>query len=250
LRDILVHYHLFKNAGSSVDRILSNHFDRHWSTIDASKPWEILDPDAFSAFILSNPALRAVSSHQARMPPHPLPGIRFHPVFFLRHPIDRVGSVYAFERNLPEGASPGADKARASGIADYVDWRMEEGDGGVICNFQACYLGWHSSDVNFSQVLDRARAQVEATRCIGLVDRFEESMRRIACELTPFFGEMEVRQPAVNRSPDRHAHQHARINEIREVLGERRYARLLRMNELDSELYEFASLRFGEYESK
>ncbi|MHC4588862.1 MAG: hypothetical protein ACYTAQ_05875 [Planctomycetota bacterium] len=67
--------------------------------------------DAVLRHVRERPDVIAFSSHQARFPVPTDDAVEFHPIIFLRHPITRVASVYAFERRQRKD-TPGAVKAR------------------------------------------------------------------------------------------------------------------------------------------
>lgn len=68
---VLIHYHIFKNAGSSVDASLRHSFGDHWGTFEGPHAHAIQSSEQLSAFIAANKHLVAISSHLARPPlPH------------------------------------------------------------------------------------------------------------------------------------------------------------------------------------
>lgn len=243
MREILVHYHLFKNAGSSVDGWLAQYFGPDWGKLEAATPWGRLDDQTLRAHLLARPSLRALSSHQAR-PPGPVDRFfRIHPVLFLRDPIDRAGSVYEFERGLPPKSSPGAAMANSRDFPTYVDWRLEEGDGGTLCNFQTLFLGWREGDSSSDQAVVRAASLLQSLPCVGVVEHFDLSIARYSRALAPFFGEMPPPGAMLNRNPERNRERQDRVEAIRQVLGSRRFERLLEGNALDIELHARATSR-------
>ncbi len=245
MRDVLVHYHLFKNAGSSVDGVLRRHFGAAWARLDGSEPWQRVEDGELLDFLQESPQIRALSSHQARPPGPELEGLRIHPLIFLRDPIDRAGSVYEFERRMPATASPGSAMANELEFPDYVDWRVEEGDGGTLCNFQTLMLGWREGDIGSASAAARAGQLVDSLPCLGLVESFEVSMARISAQLAPVFGAMPPPLAAHNRSIGRAGSLAQRLEQIRLALGEVRYRRLCEANALDIELHARATKRFA-----
>lgn len=248
-RHVLVHYHLFKNGGSTVDAVLERHFGKAWTALEGDQAWSVLDPSAVAALLEGDPALQAISSHQARMPPPAIPGVVFHSLFFLRHPIDRAGSVYSFERRQ-SADSPGARAARTMDFADYIDWRLDEGDGGVVCNFQTVYLGWPDGEAATRATADDALANamrlVRQAPFLGLVEAFDASLARMKTWLAPHFGDIDVRQDALNRSEGREATLDERLASLQRELGPRRYEALCDANRLDLALHAAARARFDE----
>ena len=45
MRHVIVHYHIFKNAGSTVDSVLKNNFGDRCGSIEGRNPWDTLCPD-------------------------------------------------------------------------------------------------------------------------------------------------------------------------------------------------------------
>jgi hypothetical protein len=247
VRDVVLHYHLFKNAGVSIDRILRRRLGADcWASLEGDSAWSRVHPDAVARLIRERPELRAVSSHQARFPPPGVDGVRVHPLCMLREPIDRIGSVYAFERKQSGYDYPSAVAARKSGFAGYVTWALDQGIRGVLCNFQTVFLGWQlGEDNNCAAALGRAEAVVEATVCVGIVERYAESIARFAVVLPEAFHPADGFVPApANVTGDRLPSRAERVAAIRAELGEPLYARLLDANALDLELYAWALARF------
>ncbi len=78
-RKVLVHYHLFKNAGTSVDAILRRNFGARWINTEFPPPGQANHQEAIRRLILDNPTLAAVSSHTL-MPPAPeIDGVEIFP---------------------------------------------------------------------------------------------------------------------------------------------------------------------------
>lgn len=247
MREVILHYHLFKNAGVSIDRILRRRLGKdHWASLEGETASSRVFPDDVARLIVERPDVRVVSSHQARFPPPQVDGVCVHPLCMLREPIDRIGSVYAFERRQSERANPGAEVARTRDFAGYVAWALDQGLREVLSNFQTAFLGWRfGADNNCAAALERAKAVVEATPCVGIVERYAESIARFAKELPGAFHPADgVVPPPANVTSERLPTHAERIDAIRAELGDSLYARLLEANALDIELYDWALARF------
>lgn len=249
MRHIVVHYHLFKNAGTTIDTVLQNHFGNACGAVEGAHPWETLTPADIADYARAHPDLRAISSHQARLPAPEAADMAFHPVLFLRHPIDRVGSVYEFERlQPPESPSLGARIAREQDFAAYVRWRLTPGNGAVIRDFQTTHLSAREADMRTARAttadLAEACARLDALPFFGLVERFDESLARMRTWLSPHVGTLPVRYTVENSSEGRKTTLEERLREIATALGPELYARLLQENALDLRLYEHATRRF------
>ena len=98
MKNILVHVHIFKNAGSSFDDAL-NRFYRD-DFIDHRDDSELLigKMDYLEKYLDSHPNIQAFSSHSIHFLPQNTDKYNFLPIYLLRHPIDRIRSVYSFEK--------------------------------------------------------------------------------------------------------------------------------------------------------
>ena len=117
---VIIHYHIFKNAGTSLDLMLERNFAQQWT--EAEFPPR--DKDGLSNsrlvedFLREHPNLLALSSHTAQLP---LPKLEreVFPIVFIRHPLDRLMSAYAFER-VQKADTHGARLAKQHDFAGYV----------------------------------------------------------------------------------------------------------------------------------
>ena len=134
MRDVIVHYHIFKNAGSSIDACLANSFGPRWHNYDIDEDWANITSDDLRQHLAEHPDLRAISSHQARSPDPSGGDLRAHPIVFVRHPIDRVGSMYSF------AVSRGEEFAADRTFAQYVDQLLAPETGFVARSAQTLYL--------------------------------------------------------------------------------------------------------------
>ena len=65
-RPIIIHYHFFKNAGTSVDAVLQRNFGAGW----ASREYPPRSTsDVARDFLAANPHIVALSSHTLPLPP-------------------------------------------------------------------------------------------------------------------------------------------------------------------------------------
>src|SRR5258708_7288017 len=98
-RRVMVHFHVFKNAGSTIEAILEREFRGRFATLHGSHADAVLDDRDISVFLSRHPSVAALSSHHVR---YPLPPVRRTVLFdccFLRDPLDRLQSVYTYLRS-------------------------------------------------------------------------------------------------------------------------------------------------------
>lgn len=245
MRKVLLHYHLFKNAGSSIDEILSESFGDKWMAFDRDVASAKIMPSEISAAIDQFQSLRAVSSHQA-MPPLPQGEFEVFPVVFLRHPIDRARSAYLFEWKKQLGLS-----VPKGSFADYVREKLAPGNQGPIANFQVYQLSnaavngarpIHSSEP--TENLFRAKQLLKELPYFGLVERFHESLERMHFYLKYHFPELRLVNRQLNATQDRGKSLEDKLLSIRKELGDALFGELSERNRLDLELYKFATVQF------
>lgn len=246
-RKIVVHYHIFKNAGSSVDYALKRIWKNGWASFERTMGHEPLRPMELAEFVSANPKLVSVSSHQLR-PPAPS-GLNVFPVVIVRDPLDRAYSCYSHERRCPPN-SMSCEVARGSNFSEYVAWCLENPlrGGGVICNSQTSRLGaarpplcrFEVSDADFL----RAEALLHSIPVVGTVDRFDAFVERLGVELSSWFGyAIDIGPPPrTNVSPERNSAVPL-IEKKRELglkLGGRLLSRFNAVNRYDQALYDLA----------
>ncbi len=239
MRDVIVHYHIFKNAGTSIDACLANSFGPRWHNYDIDEDWANITSEDLGRHLAEHPDLRAISSHQARWPEPSGGDLRAHPIVFLRHPIDRVGSMYSF------AVSRGEAFAEGKTFAQYVDQLLSPETGFVARSAQTLYLSdddhltkppgpaTEVSDAHFEEALSR----LERLPSFGIVERFDASLGFLTRHLNPYFPELALWSRRENASLDRQPSMTDRLREIRDELGDSRYRRLVDANEADLDLW-------------
>ena len=178
-RPLLVHYHIYKNAGTSVDRTLSESFGGKWASFEGAPEKSVVSNNEVADFASANPEISAISSHKAR----PFPAvIGFFPILFLRNPIDRARSMYGFAKRDP--AQVDHALARDLSFKDYVDTWLDS-PSSVLRNYQVAHLSQASFRVpDLWRAVPRPEDLLEALDFLnslpffGLVRRFEEFLPR------------------------------------------------------------------------
>ncbi len=241
-RKIVVHYHIFKNAGTSIERSLEAHFGNSLFRFETERPDGHLRPDDAGRLIEANPALRAISSHQLH-PPIPEGPFEIFPVVAIREPIRRVRSAYLFEWQK----QPGLVTPKGS-FRDYVEWRLANPRPGVVADFQVTHLSrcvledrdhdWTDLEAGFEVAVEF----LSSLPGFGLVERFEQSVQVLNRELSAFYGHpiemLQFRRDNVTQDPAislDHSHEL-----IRGELGDELFEELLERNRFDRRLYEWA----------
>lgn len=244
-RPVIVHYHLFKNAGTSVDRLLHNNFgDNEWAEIEGPDNKK-LSPEPLIDYIRNNPKLKAVSSHTAVISLPHTDDIEILPIVFLRHPIDRIRSVYDFEKKQ-NVLTPGAIKAKEGDFKSYMNWRLSSPRPGQVTNFYARRLKdffEFTPDKQLALFLPRAKAAIEALPVVGFVEDFMGSMERISDHITPHFPDFKIDNVRENVTSTRDSNMAENLRAFKERIGADVYRDLVAINTIDLELYEFTRRR-------
>ena len=249
-RDVIIHYHLFKNAGSSVDHIFEREFAGRFGQIEGEHPWSVLGEAEMTAYLDANPTIACVTSHQATLYQQPPSHLRIWPILFLRHPIDRAHSVYEYEKRQTGSTSHGSRKAKELDFDAYVRWRMSPEGGAVIKNFQAhCISGRRNPLVGKTMtdvtMRDIALTQVAALPFFGLVEQFDASIDWMQTYLEPAFPGLDYRYERVNSTAGRAKTLEERLVTVQQQLSTETHALLMHKNAIDIEIYDAAVRRFA-----
>ena len=200
MRHLLLHAHMFKNAGSSFDEALQRNFadafTDHRDDENMRRGAAYLGP-----YLDGHAELRALSSHWVTFPLPVLPNVTIHPLLMFRDPIERILSVYRFERRQ-EGDAPGVRRARESDFRDYVKWRLEEGVGPVIRNFHTRYCSGNYRGEDLDTMYTKAIDTLDSTPLLGLVHRYDESMAVFEFHLRAIFPELDLSGRVINTSDE------------------------------------------------
>lgn len=182
-RPLVFHYHLFKNAGTSVDRMLDWNFGRAW-TLQEFPFRRHANRIAVAEFVRIHPELRAISSHTALLPTPEVSGVQVIPVIFLRHPIDRLRSAYEFERRQVADTA-GALLAKRCDLAEYLRELLRLPRARQARNFQTLRLSYNSPGAGSER--ERAIRTIAELPFVGVVEQFEQSIGNLEKIVRPYF---------------------------------------------------------------
>jgi hypothetical protein len=242
-RTILIHYHIFKNAGSSVDASLKTSFGTAWAEFEGSHAHDIQSSTQLSHFLAANKHLVAVSSHLARPP---LPWASCLPVVFLRHPLLRAHSVYEFTRK--DSSQPYGDVARNAGFTDYVRWALRNERGSVVIrNYQVIHLSdasWRHKNIldarASSHDLEQACNLLTTWGIVGIVESYALSAKVFQKTYGPLLPGLEFGYLHENATKLVQGTAEDQIDRTRLSMGESLYGEFMAINALDLDLYKHA----------
>ena len=181
-RTIILHYHLFKNAGTSVDAILKRNFPGQWVTQEF--PTKGGNNTALvEDWIKATPDAVAYSSHTMMGPIPQIEGVRVISFMLLRDPIERIKSAYRFERTQ-NADTWGARLAKEHDFEGYVRARLARPGDRQCRNFQTYRLA--SLMPGEGTEHERAQRALAALTVVGRVDEFDAAMERLTAAYPGF----------------------------------------------------------------
>ena len=239
-RVVILHRHIFKNAGTTFDSILKNNFSGSFCDHRDDIPMHKEGQKYLIRYLIEHPEIKALSSHHIWFNFSKHSDYELIPVMFLRHPIERIRSVYNFERQQ-QADTPGAVMAKMLDFNAYVAWRMQDDVSPVIRNMHTRYLaGVKGPKPLRKKHLRVAIKSIEQNPFIGVVDLFDESLqifdnefKKMGIVLDFSYTPQNVMQPAGIKDCE------TRTKEVLNELGEL-VDIVLEKNSLDLELYQMA----------
>jgi hypothetical protein len=240
VRTVIIHYHLFKNAGTSLDHALRASLKERWVAYE--RP-DRIPAEEIASFLVAHPGVVALSSHNAWLPVPVLPATVVVPVLFVRHPLDRARSVYDFE-HVQEADTAGARMAKQTDLAGYLEWRLgpRVGKDATIRGFQVQRLA--PAGVGATE-LERALDALDRLPFVGLVEEYERSVESLERLLEPHVPGIRLRGPRLNRTATASHGLEGRLDALRSRVGETLYRRLLEANHDDLVLWERVRQRYA-----
>ena len=246
-RHLFIHWHIYKNAGSSIERLLWESFGDAFAVLDTQPGYETIDSGTLKTYLQNNPHIKAVSSHRLHPPAQHKGGL---PIVLLRHPADRARSAYRYARQ--NSAVPDHRVATTHDFRAYVAWSLNtRGEGAVLHDHQVQFLShaayrtqdplqWRATIADLEQASDL----LKSLHAFGLVRRFAQSCRLFNAAYRPKLPAANFHDWSENSTHVAHQNEAEALAEIRYELGEATYASLCAANTLDLALYDEACQLF------
>ena len=186
-RFVLVHLHLFKNAGSTIEALLEQNFGEHFHRVHAEGDLGVIRGTDLQWILRRDRSIRALSSHHFRYPLPETDDCKLVDICFLRHPLQRVASMHRYLRTLAP-ASRTIQAAHTSSFPGFLEYLLEY-EPFNVANAQTCFLA-RSGDYYFppdAQQEADARQKLRDIRFLGTVERFDDSLLAARHFLRPLF---------------------------------------------------------------
>jgi hypothetical protein len=201
-RTVLLHYHLMKNAGTTLAAVLEREFGAAFSQVHRANSSGHIDSEDIVALLRSAPHLRALSSHHFTFPVPRARGFVFIDVCPIRHPIDRLGSLYHYFRTTPHDDEL-AVLAKRFDVGAFLRIALDRYPN-YAHNVQTVALG--NENVFRPMSEDDVRRAVDTLRrtaFVAVVNRFEESLCAAEYYLRPALPKLRLHFTVQNytRSP-------------------------------------------------
>ena len=236
-KTIVLHYHLFKNAGTSIDSCFKDSLnDGEWITREftgslVKKRKDLRD------WIRNNTEAKCFSSHTAALPPPQIDDVNILPIIFIRHPLDRIASAYAFEEKQ-NSSTFGSVLARNTSLAGYIETRLSIPNDFQCRNFHAVRLAEMYSEET-SSIEERALQAVSELPFIGMVEEFDKSINTLQMLLgqTSLSGTNIVAKRK-NVSQNAEASLEKKLETLKKRIGKSLFHELEQIKSIDLKLFE------------
>jgi hypothetical protein len=236
-RFLIVHYHIFKNGGSTITSILEREFRGNFATVHGPDDVSVVDLASLANFVSSHESVQAISSHHLRYPKPVFPNTIIFDCCFLRHPLDRLQSLYTYFQGILAD-DPLCRLAKQEHARPFFR-KLIDCAPHLVSNVQVTMLaegGAFTRPVDTSDV-EVASDVVGKMAIPGLVERFDESLVAAEYFLKPAFPRLRldyvpqnVSRPIGGSPVDRQAW-------LRHSWGSDLYATLENLNQCDLELW-------------
>jgi hypothetical protein len=242
-RHVLVH-----NAGTDVDAILQKCFPGGWANFDGPTPEFFIHHAEFELLVANRLHLKAVSSHQIRLPMLRGHEIAFLPIVFIRRPELRAAAMWQFERSRND-TDPATIFARDNGFRAWILEMLKPQWRDKVCDGQTLLFGFRRNtrvESGDPALFANARANISALPFVGIVERFQDSMKRLVKLYAPHrpeFKAAETSRTSAMLAPEQSVAQE--LARIENELGPLLFRELQGRNAHDIALYEIAMQKFN-----
>jgi len=242
MQHLILHYHIFKNAGTSLDGILKRIFDDQFKAFDKKNPGGNISPSEVNSLIQKYQSLKVFSSHQIKFPKPKLQGYQPHQIVFLRHPLARVESCFQFEKNVQKLMS------EATTLEQYVQKHLNSDHVGAIIGLQTRVL---ADNILFKEgglkklcnntAYQSAISNLKQCPTFGIVEDYARSLDLFEVHFSNIFPEFKILEEEkgkrLNVSRDSHNKLDDALSSLKEKLHPSTYERLLEQLAPDIRLY-------------
>ena len=252
MKNVIAHYHIFKNSGTSFDKILKLNFHQQFLSFDGPFVFTIIDQKEFLRILARFENVKALSSHHLKLPVPASLKVNVIPVVFVRNPILRIFSVYNYNKINNDNTN----LSKNSYENNFNSWVEENLSNPIliseISNIQTRFLS-HAYNENVPASINKKDCITfdynQALRNINNVDLiarteyfdldvelFSKKLSRFEIEFKFYKNIHENKSQNINSfSVDE------QLANVRQQLSEKNYVKLVNANQQDIKLYDFVS---------
>ncbi len=239
MRYVIVHYHIFKNGGSTIESILRREFGSGFARLHGPAPESVLGPRDVGAFLRRHPEVSAISSHHLRYPLPDAPGVVIFDCCFLRHPLARLQSLYSYLQGLSCSMDPLCCLAQRESPRTFLRWLADNAPH-IVSNIQVTQLANQGAFNRPASRADLRRALdlLPQMSIPGLVEDYDESLAVAEFYLRPAFPDLALHYVPKNVTSPPEWRGLPPEEYLRDVWGSDLYQAMAHLNRLDIELFE------------
>lgn len=256
MRHILLHTHIFKNAGSTVEATLEHHFGASYSTNfnPSGLPEGRVYLNDLYQHLKKHPHIKALSSYQffgrdfnedleKQLFLEAEKQFHFHDVIIIRHPITRLASMYVYFRTMPLTEEPLHAIALKSSFHEFLNALIGYHPNIVINPQTTLFSGDNYGAPPSSENLERALARLKQATVLGTVEEYDKTMVVAEYFLQPLFRDIQLHYPRHENASNRTLlpGYNGSLESIKEILGASYFSDLCDLNHLDIELWHAVS---------
>lgn len=243
MRNIILHHHFFKNAGSTLIAALTREFGNDFIEHHPSgESVGTFSPENLAVLLNENPNLKAVSSHHMTgidysRYPILMDDFKFFDFILVRHPLKRLMSAYSYYQTLDKNSHPLIDVAQSTSLVVFLNFLIREKPDHVTSP-QVKFLSGAKAPLSRTHINPAIERLVGCAVC-GTVDNYFDTMVIAEFRMVPFFPNLKLHYSIVNASPPASAYD-GTLESIEYLIGRDLYNKLIDLNALDIELCEAA----------
>jgi len=229
MRYVIVHYHIFKNGGTTLESILEREFGADFATLHGHDADATLTGSDLAEFLRSYPNVSAVSSHHLRYPKPDIPHVVLFDCCFVRHPLARLQSLYTYVSQT-EALRESAGEFLQH-LIDTAPHQVSDVQVHLLANAGAFTRPAAEHD------LDKATDILRRMAIPGLVEMYDESLVAAEYFLRPAFPTIRLEYVPQNVTNATRVLPSERMDHLIELWGVDLYEKLTRLNQMDLELF-------------